>query len=238
MMPSAGQERGLGPRAVTASAPTWAIRVYLAAFAVLTAVYFEMPSWRGGTWATMGLFATAAMLWGVHRYRPLHRAPWLLLVGAVATLVATDAVDISGNARSNAQVDFFPNSDWFPTVPEEVALAAYPLATVGFWLFIRHQRSGRDGAAIIDALIVITAVALLAWTFIVWPTVDDPDRTSLSREVAVCYPLGDILLLAVLARLLTGADERPPAAWLLGFGTLGLLASDLFFELRLTYSTW
>src|SRR6185312_16405729 len=27
-------------------------------------------------------------------------------------------------------------------------------------------------------------------------------------------------------------------AWLLGFGTLGLLASDLFFELRLTYSTW
>ncbi|WP_051452021.1 putative bifunctional diguanylate cyclase/phosphodiesterase [Actinospica robiniae] len=238
MLPSAGPERGLGPPAVSARAPAWAMRVYLAAFAVLTALYFTLPSWRGGDWAAMGLFATLAMLWSLARYRPLHRAPWLLLAGALVTLVSTDAVDLARNARSGSQIDFFPNTDWFPTTPEEVALLAYPLAAVGLWLFIRHQRNGRDAAAVIDALIVITAVALLAWTFIVWPTVDDPNRTALAREVAFGYPLGDVLLLALLARLMTGSDDRPESAWLLCFGALGLLLSDLFFELRITYSSW
>jgi diguanylate cyclase (GGDEF)-like protein/PAS domain S-box-containing protein len=232
MMPSAGHEHGLGHPAAAARAPAWPIRVYLAAFAALAAVYFTVPSWRCATWATMGLAGAAGLVGGVARHRPVNRAPWLLLALALATYVATEAVDLAGNAEPGG------GTERFPTVAAEVALVSYPLAAVGLWLFVRYQRNGRDGAAIIDALTVTTAVALLAWTFLIWPTVSDLDRTTVSREVSVCYPLGDVLLLSVLARLMTGSDDRPPAAWLLSLGTLGLLVSDLFFELRITYSSW
>ena len=232
MMPSAGLERGTGHPADSARALTWAIRVYLAVFAVLAAVYFTLPGWRCGTWAAMGLVAVIGMVGGIRRHRPVYRAPWLLLAVALVTYVAADAVDLARSAERGTE------TETFPTIPDEVALIAYPIAALGFWLFIRHQRNGRDGAALIDAFTVTTAFGLLAWTFLIWPTVSQTDLTTISREISVLYPLGDVLLLAVLARLMTGSDERPPAAWLLGLGTVGLLVSDLFFELQLAYTGW
>ena len=232
MLPFAGLDRGPGPPAGSARAPAWAIRAYLAAFAMLAAVYFAVPSWRCGTWAAMGLAGACALVGGAYRHRPAHRAPWFLLAAALLTYVGADAVDLARNAEPGSP------TDRFPTVPDEVALVAYPLAALGFWLFIRRQRNGRDVPAIIDALIVTTAVGLLAWTFLIWPVVNEMDRSTLSREISVLYPLGDVLLLAVLARLMTGSDEHPPAVWLLGLGTVGLLVSDLFFELQLTYTGW
>src|SRR5581483_11238824 len=113
MMPSAGQQRGLGPRAASARAATWVVRTYLAAFAALAAVYFAVPGWRGGVWAAMGLAAVAALAGGVLRHRPAHRAPWLLLAAALAVFVCGAALDIARNSGSGGQTDWFPNTDWF-----------------------------------------------------------------------------------------------------------------------------
>jgi diguanylate cyclase (GGDEF)-like protein/PAS domain S-box-containing protein len=79
---------------------------------------------------------------------------------------------------------------------------------------------------------------LLAWTFLIWPTVDEHGRTLLSREISVCYPLGDVLLLVVLARLIAGSSARPPAVWLLSLGTFGLLVSDLLFQFDILHTSW
>ena len=232
MVPSVGQERDRGPGHPTASprAPAWTIPGYLAALGVLTALYLAVPSWRCALWSLIGLAGLCGLLGGVLVYRPSLRAPWLLLVGAVALFVVTESIDDADTALDG--------SSRFPTTPDEVALLAYPLAAAGLWLFVRHQRSGRDGAALLDALTVTTALGLLAWTMLIWPAVHEHGRTLLSREVSVAYSLGDVLLLAMLARLMAGSLTRPPATWLLGVGTIGLLASDLMFELHVVHPSW
>jgi diguanylate cyclase (GGDEF)-like protein/PAS domain S-box-containing protein len=232
MVPSAGLERGRGPghRTVRGRTLTGATRAYLAGLGVLAALYYAAPG-RVVTWALIGAAGLGAMVAGILVHRPAQRAPWVLLTAALATFVVTDLID-------NVQDVNELSGESFPTTPDEIATLAYPLAALGFWLFIRHQRSGRGGAALVDALTVTTALGLLAWTFLIWPAVDEHGRTPLSREVSVCYPLGDVLLLVVLARLMAGAAARPPAIWLLCLGTLGLLVSDLFFELDVLHTSW
>jgi diguanylate cyclase (GGDEF)-like protein/PAS domain S-box-containing protein len=232
MVPSVGQERERGPGHPTASprAPAWAIPAYLASMFVLTVLYLAVPSWRSALWALIGLAGIGGLLGGVLVHRPVLRTPWLLLAGAVALFVVTEAIDDA----DSRYLDIGP----FPTTPDEVALLGYPLAAAGLFLFVRHQRSGRDGAALLDALTVTTALALLAWMVVIWPVMHLHDRTLLTREVSVGYPLGDVLLLAVLARLMAGSATRPPAAWLLGGGALGLLASDLVYELHVVHPSW
>ena len=232
MVPSAGLEREGGPghRTVpsrTLAGATWA---YVAAVAVLAALYYAAPG-RIVTWALIGAVGVAGIIAGVLVHRPAHRAPWMLLAAALTTFVVTDLIDNTQDVNELSGVAF-------PTAPDDVALLAYPLAAAGFWLFIRHQRSGRGGAALVDALTVTTALGLLAWTFLIWPTVDEHNRTLLSREVSIAYPLLDVLLLVVLARLMAGSAARPPAIWLLSLGTVGLLVSDIFFELDVLHTSW
>jgi diguanylate cyclase (GGDEF)-like protein/PAS domain S-box-containing protein len=233
MVPLAGLERdrGLGHPAVSARTLAWTTRGYIAAVCVLAALYYTAPG-RAYTWALLGLFGVAGMVGGMLVHRPAHRTPWILLAAALATFVVADLID---NLRPVTEFSGAP----FPSVPDETELVAYPLAAVGLWLFIRHQRSGRGAAALVDAGIVTTALALLAWTFLIWPIVDETGRTVLSREVSVSYPLGDVLLLVVLAGLVAGSSPpRPPAIWLISLGTLGLLGSDLAFQLDVLHSSW
>ena len=232
MVPSVGQKRDRGPGHPTGSsrAPAWTIPGYLAALCLLTALYLAVPGWRYVLWSLIALTGVCGLLGGILVHRPVLRAPWTLLLGAVALFAATGSIDVTDAA--------FRVRGPYPTTPDEVALLAYPLAATGLWLFVRHQRSGRDGAALLDALTVTTALGLLAWMVVIWPAVNQHGRTLLAREVSVGYPLGDVLLLAMLARLMAGSSTRPPAGLLLGVGTLGLLASDLMFELHLVHPSW
>jgi diguanylate cyclase (GGDEF)-like protein/PAS domain S-box-containing protein len=97
-------------------------------------------------------------------------------------------------------------------------------------LLVRHRTGGRDRGSMLDALTLTVAVGLLSWIFLIEPSVDDERLTWLQRAASVSLPLGDVLLLAVLVRLIiTSGRER--AALLLGAGTVGMLASDLAYGL-------
>ena len=104
-------------------------------------------------------------------------------------------------------------------------------------LLIRRRTGGRDRGSLLDALSVTTALALLSWIFFIDPYVQDAALTWRERATSIAYPLGDVLLMATLARLLITSGSNRAAA-LLGAGAVGLLASDVVYGLGQLDGTW
>src|SRR5258707_14253270 len=88
-----------------------------------------------------------------------------------------------------------------------------------------------------DALILTAGLALLSWIYLILPYVHNPALSWLQRAVAIAYPLGDVLVLAMLARLLAPGTWRSRSQQLLTLGSVGLLASDAAFGATQLYGT-
>ena len=84
--------------------------------------------------------------------------------------------------------------------PEEMRFA-------GLLIFVRWRTPDRDRRSLIDALTLTVGLALLSWIYLILPYVHNPALSSLQTSVAIAYPLGDVLVLAMLARLLAPGDR-------------------------------
>jgi diguanylate cyclase (GGDEF)-like protein len=73
---------------------------------------------------------------------------------------------------------------------------------------VRTRRSGGDRAAFLDAAILTTGVAVLATVFVIAPVGRDATLSTMAKVVASAYPVGDVFLLATLARLFTSPGAR------------------------------
>ncbi|MEY9930156.1 diguanylate cyclase (GGDEF)-like protein [Catenulispora sp. GP43] len=204
---------------------------FAAFMALWTVFYYSVPSLHLLTWTVIGLGGVGAVLVGVRRYRPHTPQAWYLLAGAMLTLV-------SGDTAYNLLTDVFNQVEPFPSVADAIYLLTYPLAAGGLLLMVRRRSPLRDRAALIDAVILSTAAALLLWVYIITPTVDNGGQSWVSSAVSIAYPLGDVMLLAVTARLATGGGLRGPAVRLLLLGVVGLTGSDVAYALVRLYGTW
>ncbi|MBS2536019.1 EAL domain-containing protein [Catenulispora sp. NF23] len=204
---------------------------FAAFMALWTVFYYSVPSLHLLTWTVIGLGAVGAVLLGVRRYHPHTPLAWYLLAAAMLTLV-------SGDTSYNLLTDVFSQVEPFPSLADGIYLATYPLAAGGVMLMVRGRSPLRDRAALIDAVILTTAAALLLWVYIITPNVADRDQSWLANAVSIAYPLGDVMLLAVTARLATGGGLRGPAVRLLLLGVLGLTGSDVAYALVRLYGTW
>jgi hypothetical protein len=91
---------------------------------------------------------------------------------------------------------------------------------------------------LIDALIVSTALGLVAWVFLILPYARDPTLTLGRKLISMAYPLMDVLLLGVAARLALDRGNRRPAFHLLILGMLCLLAADTAYGLIVLHGTY
>jgi diguanylate cyclase (GGDEF)-like protein len=203
-----------------------------AAMLLASVVYYTLGKpWHLTTWTIIGFGGAAAVLVGAALNRPADRRPWYLLAAAIVTL-------ISGDTVYNLLTDVFGIDQPYPSVADAIYLLTYPLAAGGMILMVRHRSPRRDIAALLDALVLTSALALLLWVLVVTPTVADQNAGWLSNLVSVGYPLGDVLLLAVTLRLVTGGGVRSPAVALLITGVLGLAGSDVAYALVRFYGNW
>jgi diguanylate cyclase (GGDEF)-like protein/PAS domain S-box-containing protein len=190
---------------------------YVAWLALLAVAYWAFPGQRVAVWALIGLSGTAAIVAGVAVNRPAGRAPWLLLAGA-GLMLAVGQVSFLA-ARDAPGAAALPRG--------AVALAAYPLAVAGLLGFLRWRGPGQDRRGLLDGLILGTGLGLAVWLYLVVPY--SRGLTAPETAVALAYPLGDVLLLMMLARLLVPSRARAGAARLLALGAAGLLASDAWY---------
>ncbi|HTU76040.1 MAG TPA: bifunctional diguanylate cyclase/phosphodiesterase [Trebonia sp.] len=193
---------------------------YVGWMVALVVAHYTVPGGRAVTWALIGCSGIAAMLAGLARYRPARKVPWLLL--ALSNLCA-----LTGQLIAMI-VTKAPLED--PTAPEAAVLylLTYPLSVAGLILIIRAKGLVTDLQGSIDTLIMTIGLGLaLAWIFLFHPGHPPAGLPSPGRALAYAYPVGDVIILGVVVRLLA-----PGIAWgrvmqLLAIGALGALVSDV-----------
>ncbi|WP_432835390.1 putative bifunctional diguanylate cyclase/phosphodiesterase [Dactylosporangium sp. CA-092794] len=199
--------------------------------ALLTAAFYRWPDMHMLWWGAIGLSSVAGVIVGVVVHRPERRWPWLLLAAALACFGL-------GDFCYNVLTDVMGLTNPFPSFPDGLYLAMYPLVAAGLLGFIRSRTGRNDRDALLDAATLTIGLALLSWIFLIDPYVRSHELTAVQKVVSVAYPLGDVLTLAVFARLLTGGARRTGAIMLLGLGTTGLLVADVVYGLIQLNGSW
>jgi diguanylate cyclase (GGDEF)-like protein/PAS domain S-box-containing protein len=196
---------------------------YVIWWAVLVALYYSFPGLRAETWGLIGLSGVSGIVAGVAINRPSRKLPWLLLAGALACFTAGQV--------SFLVAQLIGTQLPFPSFADVLYLLTYPLYTVGLLIFIWWRTPDRDRRSLIDALTLIAGLALLSWIYLILPYVHSPGLSWLQKSVAIAYPLGDVLVLAMLARLLAPGAGRTRSVEFLTLGGLGVLSSDVAYGL-------
>ncbi|PWI13479.1 hypothetical protein DI272_04520 [Streptomyces sp. Act143] len=208
---------------------------HITTVAVATLVHLTVPSARTSLWAVIGLAGVAAVLAGSLLHRPAHRWPWWVLAAGLLTFIA-------GDTYYNVMETYFHAANPFPSPADACYLATYPLFAVGLSGLVRHRWSGHDLPSLLDALILTSGLALPVWVYLVQPLTEVEGLTWQQRAISVTYPLGDVLVLALLARLLAPGPVDGPnrSVQLLVVGTATLLGFDIAYgilQLNLMWET-
>jgi len=228
-----------GPGGRTTSPNAW--RWFLGFEAILALIYFPfgitpgapkifgvLPwmEWDGQVpaWCALGLSAVVAIVYGVRRNRPNEPIAWWFIGGGVFLFITGDTTYKFWHQIMGQQ------NIPFPSFIDAIYITMYPVLAIGLLLLARKRVPGGDRSSLIDALTVTLGLGLLSWVFLIGPNVRGPG-TLLVRLTAAAYPLGDVLLLAMLAHLWSNGGFRTAAGRLLAIGTVGTLVSDSLYGL-------
>ncbi len=211
-------------------ARTVAWKLYLGLTLPLCVAYFALDAhlW---TWTPLGVASIVATLIGVRLHRPARPAAWYLLA-------AVEACFITGDTVYTVLTEVWHQDNPFPSLADAFYLALYPLWAAAVLLFIRGRSPRRDRASLLDALIITTGLGLLSWLYLVLPNFQADGLTLLQRMVSVAYPLLDVLVLSMIARLVAGGGLRLRTVQWLVLGAVGLLVSDVVYGLQQLNGSW
>ena len=224
-------------------AQTW--RGYLIVLALVIAVGLAGFPLLGSTQSIVtstlaaGLMATRAV--ALSRLAPPDDRGRRRSAPALAVAVMAGGLFLNSVAEAlwNAWPTWFGEDPPYPGPSDVFWLAFYPTMAAGLFWLVRHRSAGRDRTAAIDSTIVTVGAGVVLWKFLMIPLGSDSELGLLGRLVGVAYPVGDLLLLAVGARLALVAGRRPPALRLLLGAIAMLFVADIVYlwsELEGTYA--
>ncbi|WP_433360259.1 diguanylate cyclase [Actinoplanes sp. CA-142083] len=210
-------------------------QLLLALGALVVVVYFWFVH-LGSDWAGLqvALYCSAngavavAALGAAWRHRRM-RLP-LLLVAASALAGVSGDVIFYCLALVGGEVEY-------PSVADITYLAAYPLLAGGLLAVVRRRAPGWDTASGIDAAIVAVSAAYLIFEFVIAPTVS-VTTGNVTMLVSVAYPVGDLMLAVVGARLLFGAGGGGTPLRMIGGYLLLVLFTDTMYSIQTLDGTY
>jgi diguanylate cyclase (GGDEF)-like protein len=216
--PSPGRERSGGdPRRRLIPAAPFGLAAILMVVAFVSS---DDAVLRAVIYDTVATASVAAILAGIAIHRPVRWAPWLLVALGLSCWVAGDL--LWDYAKLVLDINPFP---WWSDV---AYLIGYPVFAIGFLRLVRSP--GRAvGAAAIDTVIVAIGFTLALCVFLILPALTDPEATGLERLVATLYPVGDVLLLTVIARLVASLPNMTATIRLLIVGLVLQVVADTLF---------
>lgn len=210
-----------------------ASRAYFVVGMLVAFVYFFAPQGLGHhvLYDGLGLSSVAAILYGVRLNRPASRTPWYLFAAGQMGFVVGDGI------RAFYEIGLAVEAP-FPGLADAAYIAGYPLLMVGLMMLVRSRDKAKDRGNLIDALIVVTSVGVVSWIYLMEPYTSDPHVNWLEMVISIAYPLMDLLLLGVAARLMVSPGVRPAAYYLLCGSLIGLLAADSGYTVTLLNETY
>jgi diguanylate cyclase len=158
------------------------------------------------TWLYEGLelFAALGCFWRAAVVRA-ERLPWLFIGAA---LLATTCGDIL--------YDFWYDANPpFPSAADFGYLAFYPLLYVGIVLLLRRRVATFGPSLWLDGLVAATAAGAVGASVVVEVVVNSTHGSRLVVLTNMAYPIGDVLLLALIVFVFSVTRWRPGRAWAL-----------------------
>ena len=198
-------------------------RLYLGIGALATGVYHLLPDGaRAVLNVVVGASAAAAIAAGTRWHRPGRRLAWWLVAAAQGLFVVGDAL-FSVN-------ELVLGIEPFPSLADALYLPGYPVLAAGLALLALSRSAGRDWAGLTDAAVIAIGFGLLSWVLVMVPYFNDPSLGLVELLVSLAYPVGDVLLLALAARLATTPGRRMAASRLLIANLAVTMAADTLFS--------
>ncbi|WP_432515112.1 GGDEF domain-containing protein [Kineococcus sp. SYSU DK001] len=177
----------------------------------------------------VSLSAAVATAVGTRLHRPQRASAWWTLT---AGLLAWALGDIT-------YAVCYTWLDWqdFPNVPDLFYVLAYPLIAVAMLRMARQARPGADREGVIDASILAVGFGLLSWTFLVRPALAELPQDLPAGLVALAYPVGDVVVLAMLVRVFAAAGHGSRAFGLMAGAASTMLLADALWQWADAYTT-
>jgi hypothetical protein len=202
----------------------------LVAGLALTGVYFMVPS--GGKdlmWPAMSMGVAVVIIVRSFRFAGGLSSPGCSIDIAFLMTAVGDTVWVLYESVWEIEP--------FPSHADLAYLAFYPVIATGLVVLIRWHKAG-DRESLVDAFIVAIGAAVLGWVFIMSPYVFDNSMSVMEKLVSLAYPVGDLLLVAVLMRLVFTRRKFSMSSDLVMLGLLTTLVSDAGFEVTALEGTY
>jgi len=203
-----------------------------AAGALLLAFLAHPEGWLGETLYLVGVNGATVMLWaGIRSRRPANRAPWTWLAIGVG---------LSGIADTlySAYGWFFHQPDPAISLADPVYLASYWFLGVGLLGVARARAGERDLDALIDVTAVTVVGLLVAWEFLIKDSLQHDHLSVVANLVNPAYPVADVVLIALLVRLLLEDRIQSAVGSLLAAGMALWLFADVSYAVLVQTSAY
>jgi len=123
----------------------------------------------------------------------------------------------------------------YPSPADIGYLAFYPLAAAGVYLLVRARAQELDWRLWMDGLIAALGTAALGAALVFEFVADRASGSALEVATTLAYPLGDILLLALVVGVVALTRWRPGRTWSLLLAGLGVMVvADVAYTLQST----
>jgi signal transduction histidine kinase len=162
--------------------------------------YFLLPpDAQSIAFVLFGLASAVAIVVGAQRAPADARLPWYRFAAGILCQAAGDTIFAVYEIRLDREPPV-------PSVADVFYLCGYPLFAVGVYLLLRRLGT-RSRGALLDTLIVASAVAVVEWIFFVDPYAHEQLGWD-ERLVHMAYPAVDTFLVVALLQLLVGPVAR------------------------------
>jgi diguanylate cyclase (GGDEF)-like protein len=163
-------------------------------------------------------------LWVGHRSQGRRRRPWFWLGGSALAWAAGQAVWSWYELIRGVTVPF-------PSLADVGFLAAVPLAVTAILVFPTSSAGSSSRVRMVmDGFIVAGSLLFLSWATTLGAVYRSGDGGLVKQAIGLAYPLGDVVVGAVVLAVLARAERRDRVTLaLIGAGLLALAVSDSAF---------
>ena len=159
------------------------------------------------------------------------RGVWICIAGALCAY----AVGETTWSLLYAQMESPP----YPSVSDVAWLAFYPLSYAALVLLARARIRRFHASLWLDGLIAAFAVAAFAAALLYPTIVDAANGAGATAIISLAYPLGDLILLAIVTAVFGLTAWRPGRQWcFLGLGLAIVAVGDTVYGYQTVQGTW
>jgi len=210
---------------------TWKVFLGIGAISTVTYLLIGEPNIQMLLYQATGIVSVGAMLVGIRRNRPASTRPWIFLALGISMWVIGDAI------WNSYELVLHRVAPW-PSTADYIYLVGPVLMALGLTGMLRRRGEPRDIEGVLDALIIATGAGALSWAFFMAPFAADNSLNGVTQAVAVTYPLTDILLLAVIVRLLLAPGSRTTSHRLLAAAVACTFVGDIVYSVQSLHGTY